>query len=313
MSWEKPRSYRSFDYYHGEVPTEAARTVLGKRRLGSYSGLRLHMLFATLNPDDPEEILRFVEQFGPPFVLPYFGAPPRHLSETLTREGEELSCFLDLDEAAAGVWLFRWVADLAVAYLAAGARRLRELLDRGYAVTGERGWTEKYFFGILSVRNPEPAFVRGSQMWPPCPAGTDAFREAADVLDCVFYMVLDHVHPMLQVGTDEEVMRARGKEVLDAPFSLLLGWEFSKTILYSALWLMLLLDITGAKTLRRCANELCARLFLANRSDKEHCCLKCQNRAKQRRHKERAKSLRGGWKRPKVPRGQLAARWKATS
>lgn len=185
---------------------------------------------------------------------------------------------IPLKTLAAEVDLFRWVTEIAVAYTSENREKLEELLS--YGENRAATWAEHTFAGN----------ELGGEFFMPFQPDDSVFLQAADVLETIIRPHLRRVRPTLIAGTFEEYATYQAQGLLgERPFSLAFGWEFGS--LLSTLYLMLFLDLTGGKLLRRCSNPLCGRFFVAARANNQYCSTVCQNRAKQQRFKRRHKGV----------------------
>ena len=325
-------SYHPFDFYTRPVPEEVVLDILSGRKLGGLGQkpFFLHTLFASLDPEDTDEFLRFVNHFGLPYLEEpigeyegeFYGFPihitftgedyagPRQqlvseLRHLLVQDGmtpEKADALVNrlmkeqvrrrdqpsrlsagairrsipLKELLSELWLFRWTMEISVAY-AGGGQNLDEILRNGARRITDT--PEGFWWGLVLLAD---GFLRVDDH-------DDLLGVAGDLLEKIMRENLAGVRPALTVGRYEEVSELREKGLIGkVPFSLNFDWMFDS--LLSAIYLMLLLDITQGKLLRRCSNSLCGNFFVAMRPDNLYCSSECQNRAKQRRFKARRKA-----------------------
>ena len=65
---------------------------------------------------------------------------------------------------------------------------------------------------------------------------------------------------------------------------------FTCRTLIEALWLQLYLDITGSREYARCLG--CGNLFAQGRRNQTYCSESCSNAARQRKHRQKGKTVR---------------------
>ena len=257
----KLTAYEPFMYYTAPVPQEKVEYVLGrsKDKKKKTPPLKLHTLFASLSPEKPEQLLRFMNTFGclyyaerpmppPPYGLTRWYRPTRE-RRLLTHRPEPMTNYL------AELCLFRWVSEVSDLYKRGKAESLARCLDEGCAmVRNGKAPLWQHLWEMLWENAILPEH--------------DLFNRAENLLDVVFTEQLARTSP--HISTEKSKDPA-------------LSWRFDSLI--AAMYLMLLLDLTGGRTLRKCENERCGMFFMpSRREDQIYCTPTCQERAKQRRY-----------------------------
>ena len=256
--------YNPFEFYYSPVPQEIALHILSGRRLAGLGEkpFYLHTLWASLDPENTTEIVRFINHFGPPWVTwdQEFGPEP-----------EDLERPLPLSEIQGELRLFSWLISIAAAFSSTKGE-LRDILVRGFKDLPGQDLAFDYELELIINAANE---------------SDDPIITAVDVLETVINAHLRHVAPKLIVGSISEWQEMRELGTVLPP-SVNFSWEFDS--LLSAMYLMLFLDLTQGKKLRKCAHIYCGRFFIANRDDTKYCSPQCQNRARIRRFTLRKKA-----------------------
>lgn len=268
--------YEPFELYESPVSKELVEYVLGpkKGRVASHD-FKLHTLFASLSPESPDELLRFMCKFGRLYYSVAPAPPPpegptqwyRSARKTgyLSAKPEPMRNFL------AELRLFRWITEIIDLYSRADARQLAESLSSGVAMaqTSEgRLWA--WVKSILDDLDPEDG----------------PYRNAETLLHAVFLEQLTDISPKLDFFPRIE---ASAYIPVKKPRNPGLSWGFASLI--GAMYLMLLLDCMKGARVRKCLNDRCATFFTATRVDQRYCTPECQQRAKQRRYIRKVRSL----------------------
>lgn len=291
--------YDPFRFYYAPIPEKLARQVLSYKGIAGleHNPLYIHTLWASINPSKTAEILAFVNLFG----LPWINEP--NIIESTSYEpivGYYGSLFrpVPIQEIQAELRLFSWIATLA-ASVRGDLRQLREVLTEGFP--NVREWPLAYDYVELELIYKGYAATIDTD-------SVEIALTAADVLETVFRIHQRHVVPRVIVGSLEEwgewfdALEQSSNKKCSPQFSIYPSWEYDS--LLSAMYLMLFLDFLQGRKIRKCGNSLCGRFFKANRDDQKYCSPECQNRAKVRRSKKKAKEQAGSSKKANRKEGE---------
>lgn len=302
--------YEPFTYYRSPIPYEDVEYVLGtkKARVLGQEGqdFNLHTLFASLSPEEPDELLRFMNLFGALYHKEDANPPSTPAGRTISQtikdttgrilnvaifqpsgwyRGRSKSMPLimlpvPMSEYLAELRLFRWVSELVDLYTSESAYALAEHIDSGR---------------VMVENNQGPLWEALRAIAPPPSWTGDPFIETEEWLERIFSRQLQGVSPMLKFTPALSLLDRIGQATRKQPFANRLraevAWEFDSLI--SAIYLMLLLAMAHHRFLRKCKHDKCGRFFETARKDQRYCTPECQQRAKQLRYIRRVRASRG--------------------
>ena len=263
------RKYNPFDYYHNPVPDNVVSDILGKRE--NPQPVTLYTLFASLDPRNHEQLLKWIYHFG----------VPRFMYQHPQVAGECDDSFPLVDDltnvAKAQAYARDVFVDLApLAFIQDDIEAFATIIQLStFQYRSIQFGSADHPVKRSLLRGPyypNPYGIQPeSQDQVKINAGIDAMLDNENMV-IYFNRFLEGVHP---------VLRHDGEYTLT--------WNFPS--LLSAMYFMLALDLKDNITPTQCSNHLCGRYFVAKRKRALYCSDTCQNRAKQQRHREK-KALR---------------------
>lgn len=277
----KAKLYDPFDYYYNPVPEEIISDILGTRN--NLQNITLYTLFASLDPLNDEQILKWVYHFGIPIEFnPY---PPNNPNSKLFEKNELLSGenFLYCDDGDEDQY----------------SNNYRQLAYR-FRIKNEI-YSFKFVTKVISEQkkgniphfssNDSNTFTR-----------TKSFLKTLHQSQELLLWGKRHLRMLtseLLISSDGDISYILDEYLKNIYPSLVFkngafsfSWNFST--LLSALYFMLALDLVENKIPIECQNPLCRRFFIPNKTGAIYCSDTCQNRAKQQRHRAKVKKVKEG-------------------
>ncbi len=263
--------YNPFDYYKLPVSVQTITHVLGSKR-SNLQPMPLHVLFASLNPNDNDQIIRWINHFGPLRVASLKPSVAAFLTDDISKthfEEHTVNAFLgSLESIKTDISAFRIILDLLTT---------KDFLsDKDYSLLFDS------IYGDIHLKTMQIYLKR--EILP-----EDSLPEKIETLK---FSINAHE----SIGGDKITLlindflgRNISTTLIPSEKSYALSWEFKD--LLPALYLMLAFDLSGDKHPTQCSNPLCQRYFTPAKTGALYCSDTCQNRAKQQRYRAKQKQI----------------------
>lgn len=282
----KAKQYNPFDYYYNPVPDYIVIDILGDRI--NLQNIPLYTLFASLDPDNHEQILKFCYYFGfPRYMIPYPENKNIIYGDYLEVDDflhEENFVDVDYEQEYWHLAPLNLVANDIIGFktflfitheISKGhtvnlelfpQKELDALLNsQGQTITyyGNKNTHENHCYSVM-----EPSYINYA---------------ISKIINKDNYFLLTNCDSFLK-----NIFPSLNYE----NNSYNLSWNFSNLI--SAMYFMLSLDLSANKVPLQCSNPLCKRFFIPNKTGALYCSDTCQNRAKQQRYRAKKKDIKEG-------------------
>jgi hypothetical protein len=288
------KHYYPFKFHKTSVSKVALNKIFSESR-NNVDEMPLHLSFANLDPNNDDEILAWINEFGLPFWS--FNSHPderkaiydKEDSGKLTRRNknaELLNSFYiettlhkkvsaPLNNAHIPIKeidsLVGSSNNIYIGEVREEIHRLKLMIQIQNALVKNSVEEISYEFipllnqwRILLVDFDESIMVSDKEQ------DEILLMSAKNYLEVVFNMILEDVRPKLKIG--------------EQPI-----WQWNFTSLLSAMYLMLFLDFTGSNLPRQCLNKSCNNFFKPARDSNVYCRQECQENAKVQRYRDRKK------------------------
>lgn len=277
----KATSYNPFDYYYNPVPESIVSDILGKRN--NLQSIKLYTLFASLDPENKEQILKWIYYFGVPVEFSPHSWNKRfslfHIDDLLHEEN-----FLDSKDKFNKRHMF-WTLTryyeviLSIQYFKIITKLITKQKDEKLSTSD--------LADLFKYRKAEDRLEQERHIQIDCfPVGKSHLQNILDEL-----LITNHNNTSYLF---DEFLRNIYPSLVFKNGTYSFSWNFST--LLSALYFMFSLDLVEDKIPVECQNTLCKRFFIPNKTGAIYCSDTCQNRAKQQRHRAKVKKVKEGEK-----------------
>lgn len=270
------KEYNPFDYYYNPIPESIVTDILGERF--NIQNITLYNLFASLDPNNQEQILKWAYYFGfPRYMNPYpktvpFSSPYSFDVDDLLHDENFIN--VDYEQEYWDIAPYHLVSNDIIGFKTflelvkeqqQGTKDLYNVFPEEQFKTMLRSFEQKNTY--YELKDTEHCFY--IETLPYIMFGKDVFnKNFTESIDSI----LEKISPSL--------------ECKDGNYHLI--WSFSN--LLSSMYFMLSLDLVSDKIPIQCANNLCKRFFTPNNPNALYCSDTCQQRAKQQRHRAKLKN-----------------------
>lgn len=248
--------YQLFDYYYDPIDSEIVRDILGDCRQNFY----IHTLFASLNPEDSNQVLRFCKYFG----LPTYILPVDQLEEYLGSGYRDFQVLQSLDRVKDEIELCKLTFTLnsLTNKSIADSDKILPVIQKIKDIQGHS--KDQIFINgkeVNPVSESEPALPVDTGEDP------DSFEPYKVILE-IINLNIRGISPILEQNDKKYY----------------LNWQFGS--LEEALYFMLSQDMSNRISPLLCENPHCGHFFIPSRESASYCSKTCQNRAKQQRYRK---------------------------
>lgn len=286
----KLATYQPFDYFFTSVDYHIVKEILIKTR----QPFPIHVLFASLDPNDDSQLLRWCKHFGLPtysdievMINTYCGG---------CFKGEAIQ-YLEITRFELKKYKLAMQISALLATPKTSSDDILNIFDDIFDVLGEvREYGNDPTLEFFTCDKCYSSC--SSQRCPYCGASISYLQQTIEIrIDNDFYSsddlqnwVQEDLYSPMQLLLDQIInanLDGISPIVERANNSFDIRWKFDS--LLSAFYLMLAMDIAATHIPILCQNPRCSNFFIPYCESASYCSPECQNRAKQQRHRKKVK------------------------
>lgn len=288
-------TYNPFDYYHSAIDHNIVKKILVR----TCQPFKIHVLFASLDPSDDSQIIRWCKYFG----LPTYCIDTDELFSHYW--GDQFQPVQSLEATKLQIKNYKLATHIS-ALLTKSTTTLNDLLNIIDDVINLLGQDNEYGNDIhsdIAQCHNCYLFYAPLQHCPYCGTPTTWTHQIREVQIENKFFSKAALQELIAVDWHTPLQEILDKMINDnligiSPIAqrenqfLNIRWNFDT--LLSALYLMLAMDIAANHIPLPCQNPRCSNFFIPYCETASYCSPECQNRAKQQRHRAKIKKQKVG-------------------